>query len=334
MSNILSQEEIDVLLKGLSGGEIDTDRGVEQLEPGDVHPYDLTSQDRIIRGRMPTFEMTTEKFARLFRLSLSSLLRRVVGVTALSVEMMKFGEFLKTLPVPTSLHIFRMEPLRGSAIFVVESKVIFALVDILFGGSGQSSFKIEGREFTAIENRLIKRAVLSALADFEKAWKAILDVKISHQRSEINPQFAHIVPLTDVVVVVHFEIEMEFSSGIVSVCIPYSMLEPVREKLQAGFQSDALEVDREWANRFKDGLMSSKVELIVELGRSEVSGKEIVDLKEGDVIMLDRYRVDPLDIFVEGVQKLTAFPGIYKGSSAIQIAGTIQGKEARYYGTE
>jgi flagellar motor switch protein FliM len=127
---------------------------------------------------------------------------------------------------------------------------------------------------------------------------------------------------------------MEYSSGIVSVCIPYSMLEPVREKLQAGFQSDALEVDREWANRFKDGLMASRVELIVELGRSEVSGKEVVDLKKGDVIMLDRYRVDPLDIFVEGVQKLTAFPGVYKGSSAIQIAGTIQGKEARYYGTE
>ena len=333
MSNILSQEEIDVLLKGLSGGEIETDRA-EQREPGDFIPYDLTSQDRIIRGRMPTFEMMTERFARLYRLSLSSLLRRVVGVSALSVEMMKFGEFLKTLPVPTSLHIFRMEPLRGSAIFVVESKVIFALVDILFGGSGQSSFKIEGREFTAIENRLIKRAVLSALTDFEKAWKSILDVKIGHQRSEINPQFAHIVPLTDVVVVVHFEIEMEFSSGIVSVCIPYSMLEPVREKLQAGFQSDALEVDREWANRFKEGLMSSRVELIVELGRSEVSGKEIVDLKKGDVIMLDRYRVDPLDIFVEGVQKLTAFPGVYKGSSAIQIAGTIQGKEARYYGTE
>jgi len=333
MSNILSQEEIDVLLKGLSGGEIETDRA-EQREPGDVLPYDLTSQDRIIRGRMPTFEMMTERFARLFRLSLSSLLRRVVGVSALSVEMMKFGEFLKTLPVPTSLHVFRMEPLRGSAIFVVESKVIFSLVDILFGGSGQSSFKIEGREFTAIENRLIKRAVLSALTDFEKAWKSILEVKISHQRSEINPQFAHIVPLTDVVVVVHFEIEMEFSSGIVSVCIPYSMLEPVREKLQAGYQSDALEVDREWANRFKDGLMSSRVELIVELGRSEVSGKEIVDLKKGDVIMLDRYRVDPLDIFVEGVQKLTAFPGVYKGNSAIQIAGTIQGKEARYYGTE
>jgi len=320
MSNILSQEEIDVLLKGLSGGEIETDR-VEQREPGDFIPYDLTSQDRIIRGRMPTFEMMTERFARLYRLSLSSLLRRVVGVSALSVEMMKFGEFLKTLPVPTSLHIFRMDPLRGSAIFVVESKVIFALVDILFGGSGQSSFKIEGREFTAIENRLIKRAVLSALTDFEKAWKSILDVKIGHQRSEINPQFAHIVPLTDVVVVVHFEIEMEYSSGIVSVCIPYSMLE-------------ALEVDREWANRFKEGLMSSRVELIVELGRSEVSGKEIVDLKKGDVIMLDRYRVDPLDIFVEGVQKLTAFPGVYKGSSAIQIAGTIQGKEARYYGTE
>jgi flagellar motor switch protein FliM len=333
MSNILSQEEVDVLLKGLSGGEIETDRS-ELQEAGDVLPYDLTSQDRIIRGRMPTFEMTTEKFARLFRLSLSSLLRRVVGVSALSVEMMKFGEFLKTLPVPTSLHIFRMEPLRGSAVIVVESKVIFSLVDILFGGSGQSSFKIEGREFTAIENRLIKRVVLSALSDWEKAWKAIAELKVSHQRSEINPQFAHIVPLTDVVVVVHFEIEMEYSSGVVSVCIPYSMLEPVREKLQAGFQSDALEVDREWANRFKDGLMVSTVELIVELGRTEVSAKEVADLKKGDVIMLDRYRVDPLDVYVEGVQKLTAFPGVYKSNSAIQIAGMMQGKEARYYGTE
>jgi len=333
MSNILSQEEVDVLLKGLSGGEIETDRS-ELQEAGDVLPYDLTSQDRIIRGRMPTFEMTTEKFARLFRLSLSSLLRRVVGVSALSVEMMKFGEFFKTLPVPTSLHIFRMEPLRGSAVIVVESKVIFSLVDILFGGSGQSSFKIEGREFTAIENRLIKRVVLNALSDWEKAWKAIIELKVSYQRSEINPQFAHIVPLTDVVVVVHFEIEMEYSSGVVSVCIPYSMLEPVREKLLAGFQSDALEVDGVWANRFKDGLMVSTVELIVELGRTEVSAKEVADLKKGDVIMLDRYRVDPLDVFVEGVQKLTAFPGVYKGNSAIQIAGMIQGKEARYYGTE
>ena len=333
MSNILSQEEVDVLLKGLSGGEIETDRS-ELQEAGDVLPYDLTSQDRIIRGRMPTFEMTTEKFARLFRLSLSSLLRRVVGVSALSVEMMKFGEFFKTLPVPTSLHIFRMEPLRGSAVIVVESKVIFSLVDILFGGSGQSSFKIEGREFTAIENRLIKRVVLNALSDWEKAWKAIIELKVSYQRSEINPQFAHIVPLTDVVVVVHFEIEMEYSSGVVSVCIPYSMLEPVREKLLAGFQSDALEVDGVWANRFRDGLMVSTVELIVELGRAEVSAKEVADLKKGDVIMLDRYRVDPLDVFVEGVQKLTAFPGVYKGNSAIQIAGMIQGKEARYYGTE
>jgi flagellar motor switch protein FliM len=333
MSNILSQEEVDVLLKGLSGGEIETDRS-ELREPGDVLPYDLTSQDRIIRGRMPTFEMTMEKFARLFRLSLSALLRRVVGVSALSIEMMKFGEFLKTLPVPTSLHIFRMEPLRGSAVIVVESKVIFSLVDILFGGSGQSSFKIEGREFTAIENRLIKRVVLSSLSDFEKAWKAIIELKVGYQRSEINPQFAHIVPLTDVVVVAHFEIEMEYSSGVVSICIPYAMLEPVRDKLLAGFQSDALEVDRVWTTRFRDGLMVSKVELIVELGRTEVSAKEVVDLKKGDVIMLDRYRVDPLDVYVEGVQKLTAFPGVFKGSSAIQISGMLEGKEARYYGTE
>lgn len=333
MSNILSQEEVDVLLKGLSGGEIDMDR-VDHHEPEEVRSYDLTSQDRIVRERMPTFDIMTEKYARLFRLSLSSLLRRVVGVSVLSVEMLKFGEFLKALPFPSSLHIFRMEPLRGSAIMAFESKVIFPLVDMLFGGSGQSNFKMEDREFTAIENRLIKRVAFSALTDFEKAWKEIADVKITHQRSEINPQFSRIVPLTDVVVVAHFEIDLTFSSGVVSICIPYAMLEPVREKLQAGFQSDALEVNREWTDRFKKGLMDSKVELIVELGRTELSAKDVVDLKKGDVIMLDRYRVDPLDVYVEGVRKLSAVPGVYKGGSAIRIEAAIQGKEAGYYGTE
>ena len=331
MSNILSQEEVDVLLKGLSGGEIETEKAAEQ-DPFAVIPYDLTSQDRIIRGRMPTFEMTMEKFARLFRLTLSALLRKVVSVSALSVEMMKFGEFLKTLPVPTSLHLFRLDPLRGSALLVVESKVIFTLVEMLFGGSGQQTFKIEGREFTAIETNLIRKIVQNALADLEKAWKTVLDLRVIYQRSEINPQFAQVVPLTDVVVVVNFEIEMEYASGIVSICIPYSTLEPVREKLQAGFQSDHLEVDNEWAKRFKDGLMASDVELVVELGRTQISAKDVLNMKEGDVVVLDRVRVDTLDVFVEGILKFHGYPGNFKGNTAVQIAENVVGKEVHSYG--
>lgn len=333
MGNILSQEEVDALLRGISGGAVETEAEVFH-EPGEVMGYDLTSQDRIIRGRMPTLEMTNEKFARMFRTTLSSLLRKIISVTAVSADMIKFGEFLKTLPVPTSLHLFRMDPMRGTAIFVVESKIIFTLVDIIFGGTGAEAFKIEGREFTAIENNLIKKVVISALADLEKCWMSLIDLKVSYQRTEINPQFVQIVPPTDVVIVINFEVEIEYTSGVVSICIPYSMLEPIKEKLSAGFQSEQMEVDKGWTNRFKEGLIKSNVEIMVELGRSQIHGKEVVNLKKGDVIQLDQYASDPLDIYVEGIIKYKGYPGNFKGNQAVQISQIITGKEDAEYGTK
>ena len=281
MSQILSQEEVDALLKGISDGDVETESQKEH-DPSVAIRYDLTSQDRIIRGRMPTLEMTNEKFARFFRASLSSLLRKVVSVSALSIDTIKYGDFLKTLPVPTSLHLFRIDPLRGNAIVIVESKVIFTIVDIVFGGSGREVFKVEGREFTAIENSLIKKVVLSALLDLEKAWKTLLDAKMTYQRSEVNPQFAHIVPLSDVVIVVNFEIELDYTSGVMSLCIPYSTLEPIRDKLQAGFQSDQLEVDKDWEKRLKEELMSSGLELVAQLGRTHLLTRDVRDIKIGD----------------------------------------------------
>jgi flagellar motor switch protein FliM len=322
MPNILTQDEVDALLRGISGGKIETE--VTDLhDPDAVNAYDLTSQDKIIRGRMPTLEMTNEKFARMFRSTMSSTLRKVVNVSTISTGMVKFGEFLKTLPVPTSLHLFKMDPMRGSSIFVVESKIIFTLVDVIFGGSGTTSYKIEGREFTAIENNLIKKIVINALSDLESAWKALIDLKISYQRSEINPQFAQIVPPTDVVVVVNFEIEIEYTTGIISLCIPYATLEPVREKLQAGYQSENMEVDKAWASKFKDCLMTSDVDVVVELGRSQISCKDLVNLQKGDVIRLDQYATDSLDVFIEDIIKYKVSPGLYKGNLAGQITKLI-----------
>lgn len=333
MGNILSQEEVDALLRGISGGLVETE-AEKYHEPGEIMAYDLTSQDRIIRGRMPTLEMTNEKFARMFRTTLSSLLRKVIAVTAVSADMIKFGEFLKTLPVPTSLHLFRMDPMRGTAIFVVESKVIFTLVDIIFGGAGVEAYKIEGREFTAIENNLIKKVVLNALTDLEKSWKSLIDLKVSYQRAEINPQFVQIVPPTDVVIVINFEIEIEYTSGIISICIPYSMLEPIKDKLAAGFQSEQLEVDKGWTNRFKEGLLQSYVEIMAELGRAQIHGKDVVNLKKGDVIQLDQYASDPLDVYVEGIIKYKGYPGNFKGNQAVQISQVIIVKEDAEYGTK
>jgi len=334
MSQILTQEEVDALLRGISGGQIETEIE-EEDDPSDVVLYDLASQDRIIRGRMPTLEMTNEKFARMFRTTLSSMLRKVVTVSAMSVDMIKFGEFLKTLPVPTSMHIFRMEPLRGNAIFVMESKVIFTLVDVLFGGAGKELFKVEGREFTAIETNLIKKVILSALSDLEKAWKPMLnDISVVYQRSEINPQFAQIVPPTDLVFVVDFEIEVEYISGILKLCIPYSTVEPIREKLQAGFQSEQLEVDKVWINRFRNNLMLAYLDILIELGNTQISAKDAVNLKPGDVITLNQYCTDPVNIFVEGTMKFQGYPGTYKGYQAVKITEIVQDKEVMDYGTE
>ncbi|HOI74202.1 MAG TPA: flagellar motor switch protein FliM [Syntrophales bacterium] len=333
MSHILTQEEVDALLRGISGGEIETDVQVS-FDPNDAIPYDLTSQDRIIRGRMPTLEMINEKFARMFRATMSSLLRRVASVSAVSVDMIKFGEFLKTLPVPTSLHLFRMDPLRGNALCVVEAKVIFMLVDIIFGGSGKDFFKIEGREFTAIESSVIRKVVINALEDLEKAWRALLDVKIVYQRSEINPQFVQIVAPTDVVVVIQFEIEVEYSSGIMTLCIPYSTLEPVRERLQAGFQSEQLEVDKGWVDRLRKNIAKSQAEIAVELGSTEISARDVVNMKPGDVIPLDQYASDAMMVFVEGILKYRGYPGIYKGNQAVRISEVILAKGGQEDGAE
>lgn len=332
MSNILSQEEVDALLRGISGGEVETEVIDKAVAEG-VVSYDLTSQDRIIRGRMPTLEMINEKFSRIFRGTMSSTLRKVVNVSAMSTDMVKFGEFMKTLPVPTSMHLFKMEPLRGSALFVFESKVIFTLVDLLFGGSGTAPYKIEGREFTPIENNLIKKIVLSALADMEVAWKALLDIKVSYVRSEINPQFAQIVPPTDVVIVINFEVELEYTTGVMSMCIPYASLEPVREKLQAGYQSENMEVDKIWAGRFKEYLMRAGLDIAVQLGKTRINGKDLLNLQKGDVIRLNQFASDPLTLFVEGIPKYKVEPGYHKGNMAGRITELIA-KEGMNYGSE
>jgi len=323
MSQILSQDEVDALLKGISGGEIETEP--EAVDESISRPYDLTSQDKIVRDGMPTLEMLTEQFARMFRTTMSSLLRKVVSVNIVSLKMMKYGEFMRTVPLPTSMHVFKMDPLKGSSLFVFESKIIFTLVDILFGGSGRDSFKVEGRDFTAIENGLIRKVVLSALTDLEKVWNPLVNLNIVYQRSEVNPQFVQIVLPSEVVIVIVFEIEMDFSSGNITLCIPYSTIEPIKEKMRSGYQTDNLEVGEEWKESLESEVRLSNVNMNVLLGKTELKGREIAKLKRGDVILLDRYYSDDLDVYVEGFLKFKGQPGVYKGNQALRISHVIMG---------
>ena len=323
MSQVLSQSEVDALLKGIAGGDMDDDFDLPDMDENAVIPYDLTSQDRIIRGRMPTLEIIHDRFVRMFRLTLSSALRKVVDISVRSTELIKFGEFLKTLPVPSSLNLFRMNPLRGNAIMVLETRLVFTLIDIFFGGTGELEVKAEGRDFTAIETKIVKRVVVSALEDMQNAWRPVFPVQIAYTRSEINPQFVAIVPHSEVVVVVTFDVEMGKAPMTLTVCIPYSLIEPIRSKLDSGFQSDQNESDNVWTNRFKDNLDEAEINLLVELGKSEITVNDFLNLKIGDIIPIEQESNKPLDIQVEGVTKFRGFQGTYKGNQAVKISEMV-----------
>ena len=318
MSEILSQNEVDSLLQGLSSGKVETETDVA-FDSEEVSTYDFASQERVIRGRMPTFEVINERFARQMNASLSNLLHSSVDITADSMETLKFSEFGRSLPVPTSLHIFRMEPLRGHVLLVLESELVFNLIDTFFGGRGTGKTKIEGREFTSIEEVMISKVVDSCLKDLESSWGPVEQVKTIYVRSEVNPQFATIVPPTDLVIVSKFELELEQSSGTISLCMPYAMIEPIRNKLAAGFQSDALEVDHTWRKRLKSIIMSSAIEIVVELGKAEITAERLINLKAGDIIQLDKDAEQSLIGYAQGIPKLEGYAGVQRGYQALQI---------------
>ena len=325
MAKILSQDEVDALLKGMGGNDLETETD-DSGSAGGINSYDLTSQDRIIRGRMPTLEIINDRFARFFRQSMSTALRKVIDISAFSIDMIKFGEFMRSLPVPTSLHIFKAEPLRGHALMVIESKLVFNLVDGFFGGSGRGYIKVEGRDFTPIEARLLSKVIKMALDDLEKAWSPVHPLVLSYVRGETNPQFASVVSPTEVVIVIKFEVELEQTVGTLVICLPYSTIEPIRSKLYAGFQSDQLEVDTAWINRFIERVREAEINITVELGRTMITGEDIMNLTVGDVIMLKHDVREPLEVQVEGVPKFKVFAGSSRGQRAVRIVSDIQPK--------
>ncbi|MBT3017726.1 MAG: flagellar motor switch protein FliM [Candidatus Thiodiazotropha endolucinida] len=319
-NDLLSQEEIDALLHGVDNGDVATETDV--ADAGGVNSYDFTSQDRIVRGRLPTLEMINERFARLFRTSLFNMLRRTADLSVSGIQMQKFSEFVHSLFVPTSLNMIRVPPLRGKGLFVIDPKLVFSVVDNYFGGSGRFHTKIEGRDFTPTENRVIQLLLNRAFKDLEVAWKPVFQVKFEYSGSEVNPQFANIVSPSEVVVVTSFHVDLESGGGDFHVCMPYSMLEPIRELLDAGVQSDRGERDERWERSLKEEILAAKIELSSILTEVQISVKELAELKEGDIIPIEM--PEQVDVEAAEVPVFKAKLGVSDGSYALKINNWIQ----------
>ena len=325
MSEILSQDEVDSLLDGLDSGEVEseTDAAKPEEPVEGIIAYDFTSQDTVIRARMPTFDVINERLSREVRATLSTLLQTNVDVSANPFDTLKFSEFVRSLPVPTSLHVFKMDPLRGHGLVVFESQLVYNLIDTFFGGEALGKARVEGREFTRIEEVMIKKAVVAVLKNIETSWAPIESMKISLIRSEMNPQFTAIVLPTDLVLVTRFEIELEQSAGNLVVCYPYSMIEPMRNKLSSGVQTEAEEIDTNWRRMIREVILNSTVDLKIQLGRAEITGERLIYMQKGDVIQLDNSASEPLTCYVDGFEKLTGYAGVQRGFQAFKIKDKI-----------
>lgn len=318
MQDLLSQDEIDALLHGIDDGDIDTE---DDSDEAGVRSYDLASQDRIVRGRMPTLEMINERFARYTRISLFNLLRRNADVATGGVQIMKFGEYIHTLYVPTSLNLVKVRPLRGTGLFILDAKLVFKLVDNFFGGEGRHA-KIEGREFTPTETRIVQMVLEQVFHDMKEAWAAVIKVDFEYLSSEVNPAMANIVSPSEVVVVSTFHIELDGGGGEMHVAMPYSMIEPIRDVLDAGVQSDVDDVDERWITALQEDIMDVSVPLNSLVVRRQISLREVSRFKAGDVIPVDM--PDHITLTANGIPVFRAKLGTRNGNLALKIVGRIE----------
>ncbi|WP_028294685.1 flagellar motor switch protein FliM [Oceanobacter kriegii] len=320
MQDLLSQDEIDALLHGVDDG------AVEPEDPGDsegVKNYDLSSNDRIVRGRMPTLEMINERFARYTRISMFNFLRRSADVSSGGVQIMKFGEYVHTLYVPTSLNLVKMRPLRGTALFIMDAKLVFKLVDNFFGGDGRHA-KIEGREFTPTEIRVVQLVLAQVFNDMMEAWSPVLKVEYEYVGSEVNPAMANIVSPSEVVVVSTFHIELDGGGGDLHLTIPYSMIEPIREILDAGVQSDVDDVDERWMQSLREDILEATVPIHGTLAERMISLREVAKLKAGDIIPIEL--PEQFTLQASGVPVFKGRMGISGENLAVKISEQIKTK--------
>jgi flagellar motor switch protein FliM len=321
--DFLSQEEVDALLKGVTGEAEET---ATEETAGGVKPYDLGRQERIVRGRMPTLELINERFARLLRIGLFNYMHKSTEISVGPIKVQKYSEFIRNLVVPTNLNLVTAKPLRGTALVVFDPNLVFLVVDNMFGGDGRFHTRVEGRDFTPTEQRIIQGLLNVFFAEYERAWKPVFEIKFDYVRSEMNTQFANIATPSEIVVAITFTIELSGNSAEMHLCLPYSMVEPIRDVLYSTMHSEQAGSDRRWTGTLTRQLQLAEVELVVPLGSAEVTLGEILNMKIGDVLPMDiQPRVQAL---VDGVPVLDCRYGLRNGQYALKVERFLAQEEA------
>ncbi|MCK4840637.1 MAG: flagellar motor switch protein FliM [Methylococcales bacterium] len=316
-ADLLSQDEIDALLHGVDDGHVETE--IEE-DDGTTKNYDFNSQERIVRGRMPTLEMVNERLARYFRISLFNFLRRSAEISISGIQVQKFSEYIQSLFVPTNLNVVRFSPLKGRALIVIEPRLVFTAVDNFFGGGGKFYNKVEGREFTATEMRVIQLILDLLFKDLKEAWKPVMEIELDYLSSEVNPQFANIVSPSEIVVVSTIHVELEGGGGDINIAMPYTMIEPIRELLDA-MSSDRGEIDGTWQENLRKEVLRSEVSVNSMLVEKSMTIKDVMNFKKGDVIPFDMPEI--VDVEAEEVPVFKGKVGLSDGNYAIQITEKI-----------
>jgi len=316
--DFLSQEEVDALLKGVTG---ETDEAPSEEEAGGVKSYDLGRQERIVRGRMPTMELINERFARYLRIGLFNFMHRSTEISVGPVRVQKYSDFIRNLVVPTNLNLVQMKPLRGTGLVVLDPNLVFLIVDNMFGSDGRFHTRVEGRDFTPTEQRIIIGILNVVFAEYEKAWKPVYEVEFEYIRSEMNTQFANIATPSEIVVAFTFTIELSGNSAEMHLCLPYSMIEPIRDVLYSTMHSEQAGSDQRWTGMLRRQLLAAEVELTAPLGGTQIKLGEVAKLKVGDVVPFDLE--DLLSVKVDGVPLLECRYGINNGQYALKIENFV-----------
>ena len=284
-SDFLSQDEVDALLKGVSGEADEPEPSDEPVEG--ARTYNLGTQERIVRGRMPTLDLVNERFARYLRIGLFNYLQRSVEIAVGSIRVQKYSEFTRNLVVPANLNLVAAKPLRGTALVVFDPSLVFLVVDNMFGGDGRFHTRVEGRDFTPTEQRIIQGLLGVVFSEYARSWKPVYEMDFEYVRSEMNSQFANIATPSEIVIATTFSLELSGSNADMHICFPYSMLEPIRDLLYSGMQSDQLSSDRRWIIMLRKQLKDAEVEITARLAMRTLSLRQILTMKVGDVISLD-----------------------------------------------